>query len=128
MQRQLDAAAETGSVDRGDGGVRQRADPAEELVTCAASLDRELPGRARELGDVGSGREDERLAGDDERRPAVLLQLRKKPLEGLERRASEEGRLRVVLAVVDRDERDRATLGLDAREPELGVSQRGSPR
>jgi hypothetical protein len=128
VQRELDPASETGTVDRGDGRVRQRADPAEELVAGAASLDRELPGRARKLGDVGPGCEDERLARDDERRPGALLQLGQEPLQRFERGAAEEGRLGVVLAVVDRDERDRVTFCLDARELELGVSQRGSPR
>ena len=63
--------------------------------------------RARELVDVRAGAEDERLAGDDERGPVAALELVDSALERLERGAAEDGRLRVVLAVVDRDERDR---------------------
>ena len=60
--------------------------------------------------DVGAGGEDERLAGEHERRPVALLELGEHALERLERRAAEDGRLRVVLAVVDRHERERRRL------------------
>ena len=80
MECQLDPAAEAGPVDRGHGGIRERADPAEELMARAAALNRELAGRAGELRDVGARGEDERLSRDDERRPAAVFELRQQLL------------------------------------------------
>jgi len=42
MERELDATAEAGSVDRGDRGIGQRPDAAEQLVAGPAALAREL--------------------------------------------------------------------------------------
>jgi hypothetical protein len=98
-------------------------------VARTAARDRELPRRVRKLGEVGSCGEDERFAGQDERRPDALLELRKQTLQRLQRGSPEERRLRVILAVVDRDERKYAGVSeIDPRELELGLRQRGSPR
>jgi hypothetical protein len=70
-----------------------------------AALDRQLPGRVRELRDVRARREDEGLSRQHERCPVAFLEPGQEPLERLEGGAPEEGRLGVVLAVVDRDER-----------------------
>src|SRR5205823_11766973 len=95
---------------------------AEEVVSGAAALARELGTRAVELVQVGAGGEDERLPRDDERREATALELAEHAVEGGERGAAEERRLRVVLAVVDRDERD------VAGTPELELGVRHVPR
>ena len=123
VKRELDAAAETGAVDRGNGRKRQRAEPAEELVACAASFARTLGCDARELRDVRAGGEEERLAGDHGCGEVALLELRQRSVEGLHRGFAEERRLGVVLAVVDRDERDVA----GARDAELSYWSQGSP-
>src|SRR5207248_4359868 len=109
-------------------GEWEGADSPEELMAGAAALDCELAGRAGELRDVGAGGEDERLSRDDERRPVAVLELRQQLLQRLERRPPEEGRLRVVLAVVDRDQRNALTVPLDLRQLELSLRQEGSPR
>src|SRR5581483_6184463 len=63
-------------------------------------------GVLRELGDVGPRREDEGLAREDERAPLLRLDLVEQALERLERSPAERRRLRPVLTVPDRDERD----------------------
>ena len=120
VERELDAAAETGAVDRGDGGKRQRAQAAEKLVSGACALDRALAGDVRELGDVGAGGEEERLARDHGRAEVAALELAQRALERPERRLAEERRLRPVCAVVDRHERDVA----GARDLELSDRRR----
>ena len=109
MQRELETAAERRAVDRGDGRKRQRANAAEQSVPGANAVERVLR-RADlcELVDVGSDAEDERLAGEDGRAPVAVLELVEHRDRGLERGAAERRRLAVVLAVVDRDERNRA--------------------
>jgi hypothetical protein len=93
-------------------------------VPCPAPLDCALARRVRKLGDVGSRGEYERLAGQDERRPVALLELREQALERVQRGPAEERRLRMILAVVDRDERQRAGVSeIDSLELELGVRQ-----
>ena len=67
-----------------------------------------------ELGQVGADREDERLAGEHEAAPVAVLELRQELGERCERSPAEDVRLLPVLAVVDRDERDRADARLDA--------------
>jgi hypothetical protein len=119
MKRELDAAAEAGAVDRRDRRERQGPDAPEELVSRATALERQLARRAGELGHVRARSEDEGLARDHERRPVAVFELGQQPLQGLERGAPEEGRLRVVLAVVDRDERDVS----GARQLELSFGQ-----
>ncbi len=118
VQRELEPAAETRAVDGGDRRERQRADAREHLVPCADALARVLD--AAELVDVGADAEHERLAGEDCRRPVALLELLDDGDGGLERGAAERRRDAVVLAVVDRDERDRA----GPVQLEDGVSQR----
>jgi hypothetical protein len=111
VQRQFDAAPETGAVDRRQGRKRQGADPSEEHVAGAAAGDRLLPRPdARELVQVGAGGENERLPGHHERHPLARLELVEHARARLEGAAPEDRRLRVVLSVVDRDERD-APLG-----------------
>src|SRR6266700_7780144 len=86
MQREFDAAAKAGPVDRGHRRIGQRPDPAEELVACTASLARELGIRTqRELLEVGSGGEEVRLARDYEPGPVAGLELDEHVLERLER-------------------------------------------
>src|SRR5438552_9594467 len=75
MERELDATAQAGPVDRGDRGIRQRLDAAEQLVAGPAAVAREIRRGARELVEVGSGREEVRLAGDHERGPVAALEL-----------------------------------------------------
>src|SRR5205807_7111431 len=76
MERELDSTAEAGPVDRGDRGVRQCADAAEELVPASAALARKLgDGAQGEFVEVGSGREKVRLAGDHQRGPLIGLEL-----------------------------------------------------
>ena len=68
VQRDLDAAADRGAVDRGDGDERELADPAEELVARFAAEPRALGRDLSELADVGADGEDERLAGEEQAR------------------------------------------------------------
>src|SRR5205085_10018259 len=117
MKGELEPAAEAGAVDRGHGRKGQGREAAEEVVAGTAPLAGELGGRAVELVQVGAGGEDERLPRDDERREVAALELTEHAAERRERGAAEERRLRMVLAVVDRDERDVAR----ARQLELGV-------
>src|SRR5256885_5673542 len=77
-----------------------------------------------ELRDVRAGGEDEGLAGDDGGAKAALLEPAEQTIQRLERLSPEERRLRPVLAVVDRHERDVAR----ARELELSDRRQGSPR
>src|SRR3954453_21502626 len=108
MQRELDATAEAGPVDRGDGRIWQRTDASEELVACLAALARKLRGGVeRELIEVGSGREEVGLARDHEAAPLSASELAEDRPERLERGPAEDGRLRVVGAVVDRHQRKR---------------------
>jgi hypothetical protein len=101
--------AERRAVDRRDGGERQRADAAEEPVTGTCALECVLGGAdLRELVDVGADAEDERLPREYRGRPVAVLELGEHLHCRLERRPSECRGLAVVLAVVDRDERDRA--------------------
>ena len=123
MECELHAAAQTGAVDRCDGRKGQHAQAAEQPVPDACAFDSALAGDPGKLGDVGAGREEERLAGDDRRREVTTLELVQDPFERFERPLAEERRLRPVLAVVDRHQRDVARAG------ELEVSDRcqGSP-
>ena len=108
VERELDAAAEAGAVDRGDGRIRQRSDTSEELVAGAASLARGLSRRPpRKLVDVGASGEEVRLARDHERGPVVGFEFVEDPRERLERGPAEDGWPRVVGVVVDRDQRHR---------------------
>ena len=120
VESDLDAAAEARAVDRRDGRVGQRREASEQLVPCARAEAR-LLARAdlRKLLQVGARGEDERLAGQHHRDPAAGLELGQELREGLHRRAREKRRLRVVLAVVDRDERERPEPRVDAVELEL---------
>src|SRR5207245_82327 len=75
VERDLHTAAEAGAVDRRHRRVRQRAEAPEQLVARTASLDRQLAVRVRKLGDVRARREDERLPGQDKRRPVAVFEL-----------------------------------------------------
>src|ERR671935_2126796 len=86
-------------------------------MTYPASFACALRGDAGKLGDVGAGREERRLAGDHRRRVVAALEIPEHAVEGTQRRLAEEGRLRLVLAVVDLDERD----VVHALEPELRI-------
>ena len=123
VQGELDATAETCAVDRRDGRERQRAQAPEQLVSRTCAFDRTVTCDVRELGDVGACREEERLAGDHRRAVVRAFELSQQPVERLERLLAEERRLRPVLAVVDRDERDVAR----TRELELSDRRQGSP-
>src|SRR2546423_15057228 len=117
MQRELDATAEAGPVDRGDGRIWQRTDASEELVACLAALARKLRGGAeRELIEVGSGREEVGLARDHEGGPVSVLELTEDALERLERGPAQDGRLRRAAAVCDRHQGKRP---LELRPPYL---------
>jgi len=108
VERELEAAAERGAVDGRDGGEGQRADPSEQLVSGANTLPRVLGGaRAREFVDVGADAEDEGLAREDGRGPVAVLELVEDANGGVERGPAERRRLAMILAVVDRHERDR---------------------
>jgi hypothetical protein len=107
MQGELDAAAQTGPVDRGDGRKRQLADAPEELMSGVASCAGQFGCRAGEFADVRAGREEVGLTGDDECGPVLRLELVQHALERAKRLTAEEGRLRVVGAVIDRHERER---------------------
>ena len=124
VQSQLDTTAEAGAVDRRHRRERQRTQPAEQLVSRARTFARALGRDVRKLGDVGARREDERLAGDDRGAEVSALELTEQAVERLEGLLPEERRLRPVLAVVDRHEREVAR----ARELELSDRRQGSPR
>src|SRR6185295_2872444 len=106
VQRELDATAETCAVDRRDGRERQRAQAPEQLLSRPCAFDRTVTCDVWELGDVGACREEERLAGDHNRAVVGAFELSQQQVEGLERLLAEERRLRPVLAVVDRNERE----------------------
>ena len=127
VQRELEAAAEARAVDRRDRREGQRPDAQEELVAGAAALAGRLRRDLRELVDVRPGAEPERLAREDGRHPVARLELREQRLPGLERRAAERRRLRPVLAVVDRDEREPSGLRLHGPEVEDGVRHVPTP-
>ena len=108
VERELEAAAEARAVDRRHRRERQRADARKQLVAGARPLERLLRRpNLRELVDVGADAEDERLAGEHRRGPVAALELVDDGDRRLERGAAERRRRPVVLAVVDRDERDR---------------------
>ena len=126
MQCELETAAEHCAVDGGDRRERQRADAPEQCVPRACAFKRVL-GRPqlRELVDVGADAEDVRLAGEDGRGPVTALELIQHRNRRLEGGAAERRRLAVVLAVVDRDERDRPNaVQLEQRVAHWTFSQR----
>jgi hypothetical protein len=75
VEGQLDAAAETRPVDRGDGRKRQRTQTREELVARTCACNRALARDARKLGHVRSGREEERLPRDQRRAEVAAFEL-----------------------------------------------------
>ena len=121
VQCELEATAEARAVDRRHRREGQRPDAEEELVAGAAALAGRFGRDLRERVDVRPGAEPERLAREDRRYPVAVFQLREQRLPGLERRAAERRRLRPVLAVVDRDERESARFRLHGPEMEDGV-------
>ena len=123
VQRQLDTTTEAGAVDCRNGRERQRTQPAEQLVSRARTLARALGRDVRKLGDVCARRKDERLARDDRGAEVSAFELTEQAVERLERVLPEERRLRPVLAVVDRHEREVAC----PRELELSDRRQGSP-
>src|SRR5256885_1807363 len=78
----------------------------ERLVPCANALARTLD--AAELVDVGADAEHERLPREHRSAPVAGLELLENGDGRVERGPAERRRHVVVLAVVDRDERDRA--------------------
>jgi hypothetical protein len=123
VQGQLQAAAERDTVDEGerrDGGVLQ---PAEHLVAGLGDLARlGGVGDRRDAGEVGADREDERLAGHADRhggggagRDLVEGGVERRDPAGAERR-----RPGVVVAVVDRDQRELARQPGQGQEPDQG--------
>ena len=120
MERDLDAAAERGAVDRRDREERELADPTEELVAGLAAEPRALRRDLSELVDVGADGEDERLAGEQEPAPVARAELVEDAFERAQSRLAERVRLLPVLAVVHRHERDRADARRDLLELELG--------
>ena len=83
----------------------------------ARAFARELRRHVRKLVDVGADRKALRLAGQHEAGPLLRLEVVERPAERLERMSAERARLRPVLAVVDRDDREVAV----AAELELGL-------
>ena len=121
VERDLEAAAEGGAVDRGKRRVGEVANRPERVVPrLRGGARRARVSTSRELGQVGAGGEDERLAGEDEPAPASVAQPRHELAERLERGAAEDVRLLPVLAVVHRHERERPDAGRDLLEEELG--------
>ena len=120
MERDLDAAAERGAVDRGERDEREVADAAEELVPGLAALARALGRDLAELVDVRADGEDERLPGEQQAAPVARPEPAERLLERAQRLLAERVRLLPVLAVVHRHERDRADARLDPLELELG--------
>src|SRR5262249_7637909 len=109
VQGELHAAAETGAVDGGEGGVGQGPNAPEQLMPDPAALARRLGlGEPRELLEICARGEDVRLARDHERGPVAGLELIEDACQRIERGAPDKRRLRVVGAVVDRHERERA--------------------
>ena len=108
VQRDFEAAAERRAVDRGEGRERKLAQPAEQLVPRLPSFAGALGRDPGELRDVGSYREDQRLAGQDEPAPVARAEAAEYLREGFQRVGAEGVRLAPVRAVVDRDECDRA--------------------
>ena len=106
------------TVGNGSARIRPNSSWPARVPSIASSVER-MP---RELVDVGADAEDERLAGDDHRRPVAGLELVDHAHRGLERGAAERRRLGVVLAVVDGDERDRPDARLDAVQREERVA------
>ena len=128
VERELEPTAEAGPVDRGDGGKRQPGNPRKEHVAGPAALGCDLRRDRGELVDVGAGAEPERLASEDRGDPVAALELGEQSLGRRERGPAERGRLRPVLAVVDRDERERPCRGVHRAQVEDGVSHRRAPR
>jgi hypothetical protein len=132
VESDLHAAAERGTVDRRHGDERQVADPSEELVARLPAEARAVGRDLAELADVGSHREHERLAGEEQAAPVASAELVEDAFERAERGLAERVRLLPVLAVVHRHERDRPDAGEDLLELELRgcASHRsgGSPR
>src|SRR6266566_5451981 len=89
----------------------------------ARPFDRALARDVRELRDVRARGEDERLSGDYRSAEIAAFELSEQTIERLERLLPKKGRLRPVLAVVDRHEREIAR----ARELELSDRHRCSP-
>jgi len=121
VQRELEPAPEARAVDGGHSRKRERANAREELVAGADALAGVLD--PAELVDVGPHAEHERLAREYGCAPVSALEVLDHGDCRLERGAAEGRRRAVVLAVVDRDDRDRAR----AVQLENRVSQR-SPR
>jgi hypothetical protein len=126
VQRDLDAAAHGGPVDRGERDERKIAQAAEELVSRLAALAGTLGRDLAELADVRSDREDERLPGEHEPAPVARLQLPEQLLERAQSVLAERVRLLPVLTVVHGHERDRADARSDLLElePRRGASHR----
>jgi hypothetical protein len=75
MESDLEAAAESGAVDRGERGEGEVADRRERVVPGFSACSGDLRSvRKGELGQVRTGGEDERLAGQHEPAPASRLQ------------------------------------------------------
>jgi hypothetical protein len=126
VQGELQASAEAGAVDRGNCRKGERANPAEQLVAGAAGLEGGFPCRhPRELVDIRARAEHERLARQHHRDPAARFELGGHLCGRCQRGAAENRRLRPVLAVVDRDERERAGRRVGALEVEDRVRHRG---
>ena len=83
----------------------------------ARAFARERRCHVRKLVDVGADREALRLAGQDDAGPLLGLEVVEYPAERLERVRAERARLRWLLAVVDRDDREVAV----AAKVELGL-------
>ena len=114
VQGDLDPAAEGGAVHGGERGIWQGADPAEELVAGTASRARLLGADPWELVDIGTGSEDEGLAGEHHAAPVAGLEGSDHLAERPQCSLAEGIRLLPVGTVVDGDEGD----GADAR-PDL---------
>jgi len=110
VQGQLEAAAERGAVDVAKGRLAAVAEPAHHSVTqpgddlgLLPSMDLGHP------GEVGPGREHERLAGDADRgNPVTGKGVADRRVEGGQAARAEGVRLRVVVSVVQGDQGHRA--------------------
>ena len=120
VQRDLEATADARAVDGGECRVWQRTEPPEALVShprCGAG---QLGRRHRREGvEVGAGREDERLAGEDEALPVALLEFGEDLAERGEGALAERGRDLPVGAVVGGEDGDPAGRGRGGPEEEL---------
>ena len=125
VEPDLHAAAHRGAVGEGERRHRQGGQLAERLVAQPPDGERLVPpGHLGHAGQVGSHGEDERLAGDADADDLAglgpLVQAVQRLAERGQRGGAERVGLRVVEAVVQRDERERAAGQADVAHERAG--------